>query len=201
MALTSTLIKVYATNTRGTRSRGPRGIRTTISSQALRQNMAKPLSSLLVRLGYAVLFDPRFLGFERGPPERRVVYRGAPSRGSSAGFVHNVASTTVSVGTQVRLNDQLGFGALRALMIDPRGLMVTAAKSGCKDRAILISRYHADLMVYIRAAHLLSGSDIANFDKAYAHAEHARIAFEKARSALDEHLVAHGCQMAEALIF
>jgi hypothetical protein len=78
---------------------------------------------------------------------------------------------------------------------------MTTAKSPCKDRAILISRYHADLLVYIKAANLLDSVNGGDFGKAYEHAEHARVAFEKARSKLDEHLVAHGCQRAEALIF
>jgi hypothetical protein len=77
---------------------------------------------------------------------------------------------------------------------------MTTAKSPCKERAILISRYHADLMVYIQATHLISNSDGANFQKRYEHAEHARIAFEEARSRLDEHIAAHGCETAKPLL-
>jgi hypothetical protein len=63
----------------------------------------------------------------------------------------------------------------------------------CEDRHILEGRFHADLRVYVDCANNLQDLLGAEFDSGYQRAEYARLAFERSRSILNEHLKEHGC--------
>lgn len=64
----------------------------------------------------------------------------------------------------------------------------------CLERTILMERYRADLRVYVDATNLLDNLKPREFDRAYEHAQRARIAFERAREALNHHISVHGCE-------
>jgi hypothetical protein len=67
------------------------------------------------------------------------------------------------------------------------------APAGCKEQHILRERYRADLKVYIDATARLGPCAREDFERAFRHAERARLAFENARSALNSHISNHGC--------
>jgi hypothetical protein len=67
----------------------------------------------------------------------------------------------------------------------------------CDERAILHSRFRADLRVYIDATMALDNSSVGgSFEHAYEYAMRAREAFEQARKALNDHMAQHGCENA-----
>jgi len=63
----------------------------------------------------------------------------------------------------------------------------------CPDRDMLFRRYHADLRVYVDAAESLGEAIGANFPEVFRRADRARMAFERARSQLNEHTSRHYC--------
>ena len=63
----------------------------------------------------------------------------------------------------------------------------------CRDRVLLACRYHADLRVYAVAAQSLVQAIGANFSEALRRADRARVAFERARDALNKHVRQHQC--------
>jgi hypothetical protein len=63
----------------------------------------------------------------------------------------------------------------------------------CEERYILEGRFHADLRVYVDCATTLGNLIGGDFEQGYKRAEYARIAFERSRSTLNEHLKEHGC--------
>jgi hypothetical protein len=64
----------------------------------------------------------------------------------------------------------------------------------CLERTILTERYRADLRVYVDATNLLDELTTQEFEKAYEHAQRARLSFERAREALNHHISQHGCE-------
>jgi hypothetical protein len=68
-----------------------------------------------------------------------------------------------------------------------------AAPARCREQQILRDRYRADLKVYIDATARLGPCASQDFERAFKHAERARVAFENARSALNSHISNHGC--------
>ena len=67
------------------------------------------------------------------------------------------------------------------------------AAAPCREHEILRSRYRADLKVYIDATARLEPCPSEDFERAFKHAERARVAFENARDALNSHIAEHGC--------
>jgi hypothetical protein len=67
------------------------------------------------------------------------------------------------------------------------------AVAPCPERKILEARYHADVRVYWDAVYRLDSCPREDFDVTYEDAERARLAFEKARAALNRHRAEHGC--------
>jgi hypothetical protein len=63
----------------------------------------------------------------------------------------------------------------------------------CPERAILESRFHADVRVYRDAIDRLDACPPKDFEVVYEAAERARLAFENARFALNRHIAEHGC--------
>jgi len=63
----------------------------------------------------------------------------------------------------------------------------------CRDRVILVHRYHADLRVYAVAAESLVRAIGANFSEELRRAHRARLAFERARDELNRHMTQHHC--------
>lgn len=68
----------------------------------------------------------------------------------------------------------------------------------CPERKILEGRLRADAKVYADAVRRLdeateSGRSREEFDRTWKDAEGARMAFERARVALNHHVSAHGC--------
>lgn len=64
----------------------------------------------------------------------------------------------------------------------------------CREHQILSGRLRADTRVYADATQRLESCSPEEFQKTYEAAESARIAFLKAREALNAHLSAHGCE-------
>jgi len=67
------------------------------------------------------------------------------------------------------------------------------APARCPERDILEARYHADVKVYLDAAKRLASCSPGDFKQVHEDAEGARVAFENARTALNNHIAAHGC--------
>ena len=63
----------------------------------------------------------------------------------------------------------------------------------CRDQEMLAHRYHADLRVYAVAAQSLPRAVGAHFSEALVRAYRARLAFERARDQLNQHIRKHGC--------
>ena len=64
----------------------------------------------------------------------------------------------------------------------------------CLEHQILHGRLRADTKVYIDATRRLGTCNQEDFQKTYEAAESARIAFLKAREALNIHVREHGCE-------
>ena len=65
---------------------------------------------------------------------------------------------------------------------------------GCREHQILHGRLRADTKVYVDAHRRLESCPPKDFEKTYEAAESARIAFLKAREALNAHIAAHKCE-------
>ena len=63
----------------------------------------------------------------------------------------------------------------------------------CQEREILGSRYQADLRIYSDAVTKLASCVPEQSELAFAESELARLAFERAFTALYDHITAHGC--------
>jgi len=72
--------------------------------------------------------------------------------------------------------------------------MVDQTTGRCREHQVLYGRFRADTKVYSDATRRLESCRPEDFEKTYAAAESARIAFLKAREALDAHIAAHGCE-------
>jgi hypothetical protein len=67
------------------------------------------------------------------------------------------------------------------------------AATPCPERDILKARYDADFKLYREATRQLDVCQPADFKTVYENAQRAKIAFEKALTALDKHIAEHGC--------
>jgi len=64
----------------------------------------------------------------------------------------------------------------------------------CREHQILYGRLRADTKVYSEVTRRLDTCKPEDFEATYQAAESARIAFLKAREALNAHISAHGCE-------
>ncbi|HEV8414710.1 MAG TPA: hypothetical protein VGQ49_14035 [Bryobacteraceae bacterium] len=74
----------------------------------------------------------------------------------------------------------------------------------CKTREMLKARVRAELKVYGDAIAMLQKHSIdalsalqdtsGSFEKAHELAEHAKLAYQVSRQALDDHIASHGCE-------
>src|ERR1700681_4545992 len=64
---------------------------------------------------------------------------------------------------------------------------------GCREHQILHGRLRADTKVYVDASRRLESCQSTDFEKTYEAAESARIAFLKAREALNAHIATQKC--------
>jgi hypothetical protein len=71
--------------------------------------------------------------------------------------------------------------------------MPPARSLSCKSREMLRARLRADLKVYAEAVDALEQAAGKSFERAVKAAEHARLAFNEARSRLNAHTSSHGC--------
>ena len=64
----------------------------------------------------------------------------------------------------------------------------------CQEHQILHGRFRADLRVYVEITRRLESCQQKDFEMTYEAAEMARLAFLRAREALDVHIAQHGCE-------
>jgi len=66
--------------------------------------------------------------------------------------------------------------------------------SQCQERQLLHGRFRADMRVYVEVTGRLESCQPRDFEKTSEAAEMARLAFLRAREALDVHIAQHGCE-------
>ena len=64
----------------------------------------------------------------------------------------------------------------------------------CQEHLLLHCRFRADMRVYVEVTRRLESCQSKDFEKTYEAAEMARLAFLRAREALDVHITQHGCE-------
>jgi hypothetical protein len=64
----------------------------------------------------------------------------------------------------------------------------------CRQHQILWGRLQADTMVYAEVTRRLESCKAEDFEQTYRAAESARLAFLRAREALNVHIALHGCE-------
>jgi hypothetical protein len=105
-------------------------------------------------------------------------------------WFHSPIIITVVLGTfLVKPFEHVG------LYIDmAEGSSATMQPKGCREHQVLYGRMKADTRVYIDATKRLDSCKPEDFEKTYQAAESARIAFLKAREALNSHITLHKCE-------
>lgn len=72
--------------------------------------------------------------------------------------------------------------------------METQLASKCRQHEILRGRLRADTKVYVEVTRRLESCTAEDFEQTYRMAESARVAFLRAREALNVHIALHGCE-------
>ncbi len=81
---------------------------------------------------------------------------------------------------------------LYMVMTEPSPEMQAASK--CRQYEILWGRLQADIKVYAEVTRRLESCKAEDFEKTYRAAESSRLAFLRAREALNVHVALHGCE-------
>jgi hypothetical protein len=66
--------------------------------------------------------------------------------------------------------------------------------SKCRQHEVLLGRLRADTKVYADVTRRLESCKAEDFEQTYRAAESARLAFLRAREALNVHIALHGCE-------
>ena len=64
----------------------------------------------------------------------------------------------------------------------------------CRQHEVLLGRLRADTKVYVEVTRRLEACKTEDFEQTYRAAESARLAFLRAREALNVHIALHGCE-------